>query len=78
MTIINKKIYSKNENIFKNFKPDTKMKGGGTYPSYPIMLRNMFPIDYDHTNPEFAAYEKKVEQERNDFKSKWGGFNEFE
>lgn len=64
--------------IFKNFKPDTKMKGGGTYPSYPIMLQNMFPIDYDHTNPEFVAYEKKVEQERNDFKSKWGGFNEFE
>lgn len=63
---------------FKNFKPDTKMKGGGTYPSYPIMLQNMFPIDYDHTNPEFVAYEKKVEQERNDFKSKWGGFNEFE
>lgn len=63
---------------FKNFNPDTNMKGGGTYPSYPIMLRNMFPIDYDHKNPEFVAYEKKVEQERNDIKSRWGGFNEFE
>lgn len=52
---------------FKKFTYDESMKGGGAYKSLPIMLRNVFPIDYDHTDHDFVRYARKVEQDRQDF-----------
>jgi len=57
---------------FKEFEPNKDMKGGGTYPQYPIMMDNMFPIDYDYIDPEFLAYDRKVDQERKDMMTRWG------
>jgi hypothetical protein len=57
---------------FDNYKPDTNMKGGGTYEERPIMMDNMFPIGYDETKPEFIEYQKRVEADRKNFLNTFG------
>jgi hypothetical protein len=52
---------------FDEFKPDTDMKGGGTYEDRPIMMDNIYPIEYNDTKPEFIEYQKRVEADRQKF-----------
>lgn len=52
---------------FDSFTPNQKLKGGGQYDDYPIMLRNIYPIGYDEIKSEFADYDKKVKSERKEF-----------
>lgn len=53
---------------FKEFYSDLGSFGGGSYEERPIMLKNMFPIDYNDVDDEFAKYQLKSDQEREEFR----------
>lgn len=52
---------------FDVFNEDDKMKGGGTYEEYPIMLANMYPIGYNEIKSDFVKYDQRVDKDRKDF-----------
>jgi len=52
---------------FDEFIPNNKMKGGGTYVEYPIMLKNIYPIDYDYIKDEFTKHDINVKRDRDSF-----------
>jgi len=56
---------------FDTFTSDSELYGGGQYESRPIMLDNLYPIDYDEIKSDFVNYQKKVDQERDEFKKGW-------
>ncbi len=56
---------------FDEFTEDDTLYGGGSYKDLPIMLDNIYPIDYDEIKSEFVKYDQRRNQERADFKSKW-------
>lgn len=56
---------------FDEFTEDDTLYGGGRYKDLPIMLDNIYPIDYDEIKSEFVKYDQRRDQERADFKSKW-------
>jgi hypothetical protein len=58
---------------FDTFTSDSELYGGGQYESRPIMLANLYPIDYDEIKGDFVNYQKKVDQERDAFKTGWDG-----
>ena len=59
---------------FDDFQSDMDMKGGGTYNEKPIMLANMYPIDYNEINSDFVNYDKKVEFDRKEQMDSWRYF----
>jgi hypothetical protein len=52
---------------FDIFNEDDKMKGGGTYEEYPIMLANIYPIGYNKIKSDFVKYDQRIENDRKDF-----------
>lgn len=57
---------------FDEFIPNKEYKGGGKYNEYPIIINNMFPIDYDYINPDFVKHQNKVDNERKEFLNNFG------
>jgi hypothetical protein len=57
---------------FDEFASDPNLKGGGNYKELPIMLGNMYPIDYDKIKSDFVQYQNKVDFERNEFLKSFG------
>ena len=53
---------------FKEFTSDPQLYGGGAYEERPIMLDNIYPIDYNDIDKEFVDYERKSDYERKEFK----------
>jgi hypothetical protein len=60
------------------FIPNTEMKGGGTYEGIPIMLDNIYPIEFNDTPQEFILYRQKIEAERKEFLDNWKGLDSFD
>jgi len=58
---------------FDEFVDNTNYKGGGTYEERPIMLENIYPIDYDEINSDFVEYQKKVDLDRKEFLDRFRG-----
>lgn len=54
---------------FKEFTSNPEYKGGGSYEERPIMLANIFPIDYNDIDDEFAKYQNKIDFDRKEFMS---------
>lgn len=59
---------------FDEFTPDVNLKGGGRYDEFPIMLANIYPIDYDEVKSDFTNYDQKIEFDRKEFLDSWKDF----
>jgi len=57
---------------FDEFVPNSDYKGGGSYEERPIMLDNIYPIDYDEIKSDFIKYQSDVDQDRKDFLNRFG------
>ena len=58
---------------FDEFVSNLDNFGGGNYEERPIMLANMYPIDYDEIKTDFVKYQNKVDFERGEFGKYLGG-----
>jgi 8-oxo-dGTP diphosphatase len=57
---------------FDDFQNNPDNFGGGNYTELPIMLDNMYPIDYDETKGDFVKYQNRVDYERKEFGDYFG------
>lgn len=57
---------------FDEFVTNPKNFGGGNYEERPIMLANLYPIDYDKIKSDFVDYQNKTDFERDEFRKHFG------
>jgi hypothetical protein len=58
---------------FDEFVSNLDNFGGGNYEGRPIMLANMYPIDYDEIKSDFVDYQNKIDFERDEFRKHFDG-----
>jgi len=56
---------------FDEFVSNLDNYGGGNYEERPIMLDNIYPIDYDEIKSDFVDYQNKIDFERGEFKKEF-------
>jgi hypothetical protein len=57
---------------FDEFVTNPNNYGGGNYEKRPIMLANLYPIDYDKIKSDFVDYQNKTDFERDEFLKSFG------
>lgn len=57
---------------FDEFEHDSTNYGGGNYKELPIMLKNIYPIDYDEIKSDFVKHQNQVDSERKRFRDDFG------
>lgn len=57
---------------FEEFNDDTEVQGGGNYTELPIMLDNMFPVEYSDIKSEFTEYDKLIKKDKENFLNQLG------
>jgi len=63
---------------FDKFVSNLNSFGGGNYEERPIMLDNIYPIDYDEIKSEFVKYQNKIDFERDEFKKSFDDLENIE
>lgn len=63
---------------FDKFVSNLDNFGGGNYEERPIMLDNIYPIDYDEIKSDFVKYQNKIDFKRNEFKKSFDDLENLE